>query len=90
MPSIWVDLPEIIQSRLLALMRKVRSLCTDRRCVLTTTWQLGLAFPVHLSSDAGLLIPGLLVPPLLPDRDLDASTYNFKRILPALILLLFD
>ena len=33
--------------------------------------QLGLAFPVYLTDDQSQNVPGLLIPSLLPDRDVE-------------------
>jgi len=35
--------------------------------------QLGLAFPVYLTNDQSQSVPGLLIPSLLPDRDVEVE-----------------
>ena len=69
-PKIWPDLPSTVQTKLLALMRKVSPWLSCGPLVADMQLQLGLAFPVYLPKD-GQSVPGMLVPALLPDRDIE-------------------
>jgi len=69
-PKIWPDLPRTVQTKLLALMRKVPSWLSGGPTIADMQLQLGLAFPVYLPKD-GQSVPGMLVPALLPDRNVE-------------------
>ena len=73
-PKIWLELPDTVRTKLLALMRKVSLPTLPPTCANPMAClQLGLAFPVYLTNDQSQSVPGLLIPSLLPDRDVEVD-----------------